>query len=367
MTRLFPYLLSLALVLPFRARSQDQAALPPDHLSPDGYISIGLLLPDQSHFDVAAAAILAIEEANKEGGYKQHRFELVIRTAEGFWGAGSKESVGLVYEDHVRAIIGHLDGRNGHLAEQVATKSHLSYVETFATEPTLSQAFVPWFMRVVPNDNQQSAAIVDQIIREGGGRTGLLSIDSYDGRYAVRSLTKALAREGGMAPIILEADTTVTHQRKIIEQILSSDIKHLVIPFDDEYLKDLIATLGQLKPDLKIYGNLHFAMGVEKRTGNWKNYEGMYVIVPRINREKNPSLPDIQSAYMYDAVRLVIQAIHQAGTERVAITDYISGSTFPGGLTGNISFDELGNRQNSATLRRIEKGLPQAISTYQKP
>ena len=90
----------------------------------------------------------------------------MIRTAEGFWGAGSKESVGLVYEDNVRAIIGALDGRNGHLAEQVATKSHLTYIETYATEPTLSQAFVPWFMRVVPNDNQQSAIILDQIQRE---------------------------------------------------------------------------------------------------------------------------------------------------------------------------------------------------------
>ena len=147
----------LAVALPFRGMSQDQAASPPDYLSPNGFISIGLLLPDQSYSNVAAAARLAIEEANKNGGYMQREFELVIRTAEGFWGAGSKESVGLVYEDHVRAIIGHLDGRNGHLAEQVATKSHLAYIETFATEPTLSQAFVPWFMRVVPNDNQQSA------------------------------------------------------------------------------------------------------------------------------------------------------------------------------------------------------------------
>jgi branched-chain amino acid transport system substrate-binding protein len=364
---LVPYLLLLALALPFRGMSQDQTTLPPDHLSPDGFISIGLLLPDQSYSEVAKAARLAIEEANKGGGYKQLKFELVIRTAEGFWGAGSKESVGLVYKDHVRAIIGHLDGRNGHLAEQVAAKSHLTYVETFATEPTLSQAFVPWFMRVVPNENQQSAAILDQILREGGGKIGLLSIDNYDTRYAVRSLTKAVARENGMAPIILEPDTAVIHQRKVIEQILSSNMNHLVIPFDADYLGDLIMTLRQLKPDLKIYGNLHFTMGVEKRSDNWEEYEGIYMIAPLFNREKHPDLPDMRSAYMYDAVRLVVNAIQKAGTERVSITEYISASDFPHGVTGSISFDELGNRQNSAGLIHIENGIPTVKTPPRKP
>jgi len=119
MTRLASSLLILMLVFPFRAPAQDQPDIPEEHLSPNGKIAIGLLLPDRSHWKVAEAATLAIEEANSKGGYKQHKFELVIRTAEGLWGAGSKESVSLVYEDHVRAIIGSLDGRNGHLAEQV--------------------------------------------------------------------------------------------------------------------------------------------------------------------------------------------------------------------------------------------------------
>ena len=106
-------------------------------------MTIGLLVPDRSHAGVIQAAELAIANANHTITGRAV-FKLAVRTTEGPWGAGSKESVGLVYEDESRVMIGSLDGRNGHLAEQVATKSPLTYMETFATEPTLSQAFVPF-------------------------------------------------------------------------------------------------------------------------------------------------------------------------------------------------------------------------------
>ena len=361
MTRLASSLLILMLVFPFRAPAQDQPDIPEEHLSPNGKIAIGLLLPDRSHWKVAEAATLAIEEANSKGGYKQHKFELVIRTAEGLWGAGSKESVSLVYEDHVRAIIGSLDGRNGHLAEQVATKSHLSYIETFATEPTLSQAFVPWFMRVVPNDNQQSAVILNQILKEGGGKIGILSVGTYDTRYAVRSLTKVAGRETGMAPLLIHLDTTSVQPGKVLEQISSYKLQHLIIPFDAPCLAELILDLGAQNPALKIYGTLHLSMGIESRNSSWEPYEGVYMIGPHYNR-KLYGLTDSRSAYLHDAVKLVINAIQQVGTEREIITDYLSESTYTGGATGTISFDELGNRLSAPSLLHIKNGIPQLIN-----
>lgn len=379
MTRLAPYLFILALTLPFRGVSQHQQQHPAEHPSENGHIAIGLLLPDHSHTNVIGAAELAIERANRAGGYNSREFKLVIRTAEGFWGAGSKESVNLVYEDHVRAIIGSLDGRNGHLAEQVATKSHLTYMETFATEPTLSQAFVPWFMRVVPNDNQQSAAILNQIGREGGGTIGILSTEEYDTRYAVRSLTKAVAQETGMVPLVLDLDSRTIDQREVIEEILSSEIEHLVVPFDADYLEDLIIALREAKPVLRIYGTLHFTMGTENRNTRWDSYENVYMVAPgtKFNKTGNEfresykkmfgSLPDSHSVYMYDAVNLVINAIHQAGTNREAITNYLSESEYSRGATGSISFDDLGNRQSVPSLILIKNGVSQLIKSPLKP
>ncbi|MDF1574865.1 MAG: ABC transporter substrate-binding protein [Bacteroidales bacterium] len=354
MTRLSRYLFLAIVALPFDGAAQDQQRVPGEHLTPSGKIGIGLLLPDPSYWKVAEAAELAILEANDAGGYKQHDFELIIRTAEGFWGAGSKESVSLVYEDRVRAIIGSLDGRNGHLAEQVATKSHLTYMETFATEPTLSQAFVPWFMRVVPNDDQQAAVILDQIQKEGGGKTGILSVESYDTRYAIKSLTKAVTQKTGMAPVLIPLDTSHTRQQRVFGQIISNELDHLIIPYYAANMSDLIQSLGTQKPGLKIYGTLHFKMGMESRESGSEAFEGIYLIGLHAARESK--FPDCRSAYLYDAVNLVINAIQHVGTDRTSITNYLSESTFYKGLSGTISFDELGNRKSVPSLLRIENG-----------
>jgi branched-chain amino acid transport system substrate-binding protein len=362
LTRLLPYLLILAWNLPFRAEAQNNQQTPEGQVPGNDPVTIGLLFTDHSYPVVIKAAERAIEVANATGGYMNREFRLVIRTAEGFWGAGSKESVSLVYEDHVCAMIGSLDGRNGHLAEQVAAKSQLTYIETYATEPTLSQAFVPWFMRVVPNDDQQSAIIVRQIKKDGGGKIAILSRETYDTRYAVRSLTKAVARETGKSPLLIEMDEASEQQRPVIDKILNNEIEHLVIPYHAAYLKDMITSLKRLNPALTIYGTLHFTMGEEKRGPEWIRYEHVYMIAPLFISERNSFLSDSRSAYMFDAVNLVINAIKQVGTDRQAITNYLSDSEYPGEATGSISFDEMGNRQSMPILVRIEKGIPHQVN-----
>ena len=119
-------------------------------------LKIGLLLqtsPEKDLLSMSAmqGAELAVEIANAYGGYKGDSFEIVVRTADGLWGAGSKASVDFVHDDNVLAIVTAVDGRNAHLAEQVASKSQVVQIATRATEETLSQAYVPWFFRIVPN------------------------------------------------------------------------------------------------------------------------------------------------------------------------------------------------------------------------
>jgi branched-chain amino acid transport system substrate-binding protein len=354
LTRLIAYLLLLATLLPYRSYSQEQ----PNNAS----INIGLLLPDPSLNEVIKAAELATEKANAEGGYLGQEFKLVIRTTEGFWGAGSKESVNLVYDDDVRGIVGSLDGRNGHLAEQVAAKSQLTYIETFTTDPTLSQAFVPWFMRVVPNDNQQATLLFKQIEKNGGGKVCILSQDTYDTKYAVRSLTKTAAHLDGSPPLVIDLTNSNIQNEEITRKIVSAEINHLVLPFDSEYLKDIILSLKQLNPQLNIYGTLHFTMGAESRKIPWSLYEGIIMVAPLQKASgSDQSFQDSRSAYVYDAVSLLIRAIHQVGTDREAIKDYLTAAESYRGVTGSISFDELGNRQDASTMIRIQSGVPQII------
>ncbi|NQU79931.1 MAG: hypothetical protein HQ543_00240 [Bacteroidetes bacterium] len=123
-------------------------------------IKIGLLIPDKEALAAKHSAELAIRKANSRGGYSGLPFQLVVRSTEGLWGNGSKDSVSLVFDDEVVAIMGSLDGRNAHLAEQVATKTRLIFLSSWATDMTLSKALVPWYFRCLPNDKQQAISLI---------------------------------------------------------------------------------------------------------------------------------------------------------------------------------------------------------------
>ncbi len=347
-----------------RASVRERGTVPPEGKS----VTIGLLIPDSSATEAIRAATLAIEEANNNPVPDRPQFQLVVRTTEGPWGAGSKQSVSLVYEDESVAIVGSLDGRNGHLAEQVATKSHLAYVETHATEPTLSQAFVPWFFRVVPNDNQQALAIYKLIEQQGGSGIAILTSPGYDTRYAVRSLTRTVAAKSGTAPLLIDAQPGKITQRELRNKLFKSHITHLVIPFYAPFLETLLPGLTATIPSLKIYGTLHFTMGLENTPASRETFEKILLVGSGFRFSKAGKAfrdkylkrygeePGNRAAYTFDAVSLVIHAVRRTGTDREKIPEFISAHTRAAGITGTLSFDEMGNRQLEPLLITIHNG-----------
>lgn len=337
-------------------------------------VKIGLLISNRSYNESVDAARLALDQANIRGGYKGRQFELVVRTTEGPWGAGSKESVALVYEDSVVAMLIALDGRNAHLAEQVAAKSHILCLSTCATEPTLTQAYVPWFMRCIPNDNQQAEAIIEIIIRNGGGRIVILSSADYDAQYAVRSLIRKAAGAGIRSPVVVAIDSKKSDVQNLVRKLIDLRPVHLVIPSGIPHASEVVKTLKQRFPDLQMYGTLGFT-GVICPGGcpQWNNYEEMVLVTPgcrftrsgQIFREQFSDTygtpPGKLAAYAFDATNLVIEAICQTGPDREYIKDYLREIKYRPGVAGSISFDEMGNRTGPVRLMKISNSIPVLI------
>jgi ABC-type branched-subunit amino acid transport system substrate-binding protein len=217
-------------------------------------------------------------------------------------------------------------------------------------------------MRVVPNDDQQAEAIVELILKNGGGKTGILSTDTYDARYAVMSLAKALEQATDRSPLIIHADSLDQQIPKILARIQECELDHLILPFDAALNKELLVSLIEAKPSLKLYGTLHFTMGAEIRKIPWKLYEGMYVIsvgpIWISNSQitgNNYLFPPAREASAQDAVTLVIQAIKKVGTNREDIKKHLLEIQYEG-ITGPIAFDEMGNRTRLPVVARIEQG-----------
>lgn len=319
-------------------------------------LHIGLLIPDPSYTSVVAAAQKAIDEVNQEGGHGDLPFKLIIRITEGPWGAGSKESVSLVYDDQVLAMLGSLDGRNAHLAEQVAAKSHLVYMETRATDPTLSQAYVPWFFRVVPNDDQQSRALLEQIEKNGGGQVAILSQDQYDTRYAVKSLIKYAARKNGHSPLVLQADSIASVTADLLAKLEQARIKHLVIPFYSESSLQLIVRIREHMPLLSLYGTLALCAGLEKEDLSRKELQGMTLVHSYSSEMNEEQFNDPYAFYTYEGIKLILNAIQKVGSDRESIKEYLYTVKLNKENTGALMFDDMGNRCGSIHFSKIDQG-----------
>ncbi|MEZ5070856.1 MAG: ABC transporter substrate-binding protein [Bacteroidales bacterium] len=325
---------------------------PPGQATEKDSIPIGLLLPDRQRTDLIRAARLAVEQANQAGGYRNRPFSLVVRSCEGPWGAGSKESVRLVYDDQVIAYLGALDGRNAHLAEQVAAKSHLLYLETRSSDPTLSQAYVPWFMRLVPSDIQQAERIASEIHATGNGRIAILTRSDYDTEHAVKEVVRALAGAG--KPVLELPIERLRGEAALQEEIRNRDLRHLILPFHDPNLADWLPGLRRTFPTLHIYLTLGFDLGLPAVPGP-ADPTGIHRLLPpsssaeweAFDREFEKRFgisPPPAALYVFDGMNLVVRGVRVAGTDRLRVSDHILHHTHRGFATGTICFDDLGNR-----------------------
>lgn len=347
--------------------------LPGSRFQPDHHarpIRIGMLIPEEGFREPVDAVRLAIERSNAEGGWRGHLLELVVRTTEGPWGAGSKESVALVYEDSVVAMLISLDGRNAHLAEQVAAKSHLICLSTYATDPTLTQAYVPWFLRVVPSDDQQSMAILEHIRGKGDPSaatgTGVIAVDQNDSRLAAESLGRIAARMGLEKPMVFLADKP-SAAGELTRWISQHGIRHLVVTAHDDRILQM---LRGVPPDMVLYGTHMFTSGLDPAMIGREPYSRMILVsadvlagisADRFSQEFNRRFgyaPRLTAYYAHDAAGLLLEGIDVFGADRESLKLRLPGIRYTGGITGPISFDDLGNRHNAVRLSVVRDGRP---------
>lgn len=331
-------------------------------------IKIGLLIPDSTEKEIIQSCEMAIETANLLSKHQALPLELVVRSTEGPWGAGSKASVDLIYEDSVVALLCALDARNAHLAEQVAAKTQVACLEVRATDPTLTQAYVPWYLRCVPSDDQQAEAILLKIQQLGGGKTAILCTGEYDTRMTAHSFTKILAGSGSVGPVIFMLDKGNVSARELARQIREKEVRNLILSANLPLVWDLISTLRMDLPDLNIFGTYAFAADVPYGEGKWQKYEGMYLLTGALPLtgeskvfeasfiERYGYQPEIEAAYIHDGMKVILAAIQSTPGDREEIRNRLINMNYRGGLTGQISFDELGNRKDATQLVKIENG-----------
>lgn len=357
--------------LPFLGPGRDQQE--PDDLTE---VRIGLLVPGEGSPEaregrgMRRGAILAIEEANAAGGYRGLPFVLMEHEDLPVWGASSNEIVAMAYEERVWAALGSVSGDSSHIAIRVALKAKLPVMNTATGDPTLTETAIPWAFRCIADDRQQGYALARHLFVERGlSRVAVLRANSRYGRMGIVELRDAARRLG--RPVVSEVQWLAGTEdfRPLVERVLALEPDGLVVWGDAPSAGRALATARAMGldvpaagPSLLLSDDFLAAAGeaaegfVAVATFDPTSEDPAWLAFREAYRERWEEEPDDFAAHAYDGMNLLVDAVREAGLNRVLIRDYLAGLERYHGATGEIVFDNTFNDVGPVYLAEVVEG-----------
>lgn len=338
-------------------------------------VKIGFLGPLKGSVDekygneMLMGAQLALEEANKNGGYEGLPYELLVRSDVGLWGASGNEIVHL-YDQGAWAVLGSIDGNNSHVAIRVALKLEMPMINTGSTDPTLTETNIPWVVRCIADDRQNSYAMLRHIFQEEKlEQVAVLRSNDRYGRLGVKEFVDGAQRIGHPVRLHLNFIPGATDIEPQLEKIRNSNTQAVLIWGNDEDAAKIINRMRELGMNQRIFGCDRMATDrFIELTG--KNAEGIVMTYP-YNPESNDQKylqfvkkyeqkyhekPGVFAAHAYDGMNILIDCIEKAGLNHALIRDELTGLGSYHGITGDIVFDATWNDVGKVWLMEVKNG-----------
>lgn len=331
----------------------------------DDYISLGLLVNEQNEIEASCAARLAIEEVNHNGGINGKSLKLIIRSVEGSWGAGSREVVDLVFKEKVLAVLGSIDGRNSHLAEQVIAKTQVTYVSAWATDPSLSKAYVPWYFSAIPTDDQQAEFFLDKIgVKNRQQHILVVHDESYDAQQALKSLYQALNESKDFK--ITAVSFQHSESRDKLSRIVNNNLDAIILLGRQIPFSSIVNQIEESGKTIPVYANLA-ALSSNNDTGSgYENRNQSFLINTKSGLRDHATAfqkaflqkcnihPGPVATYAYDGIMIISQALKQSGNDAGRLQKSMSQINYQG-VTGTVQFDSQGRLKNIGELLLIKE------------
>jgi len=330
-------------------------------------IRIGLLLnedPENNSLmqEALDAVNLAVEQINDDGGIRERKVKVFVKSVDGNWGAGSKQAVSLIFKHQVKALIGFVDGRSAHLIEQVCTKAEIPFISTLSPDPGLSKINIPWFFSTVPHADQQATALAEHLVRNKLAKNILVfTTDDYDQDFISRSFLDELANEYHITPNVFIPSSGNKDYSQTVAYISETNTETIVFFGTPGELDNLAGQLDLNHIDIPVYTSIH-----DLRSGrNKQNSTQVFAIrAENFNGENKASFqklfskkhgyqPVIHTSYLYDGTQVLLKAINEKGFE----SNQIQKSLIE--MSGRFSFDSDGVTEQPHTVVQISGGKSQ--------
>lgn len=317
------------------------------------------------------AVQLALDEANASAEAKDKGITFELRAEDD---AGDpKQAVNvanvLVGDEDVVALVGHFNSGCSIPASSVYDKATLAMV-TVSSNPQLTAQGVAIVNRIVAKDDAQGGFAGELAKEMGYGKVALIDDATPYGQGLAAEFKTAFSEAGGtlvsedrIQPKDVDFSALVTKLKKAAPDavyyagahtegaLLSKQLKEggLNVPvmggdmlFTPEYVK--IAGAGNVE------GDIATALGLPLD----QQPEGVD-FADKYKAEYNKE-PEAYDSYAYDAAKVIIAAVLEAGADRAEVAKAIRAGSVAG-VTGTIEFDENGdNKQQVISAYRVEKG-----------
>ncbi len=317
-------------------------------------------------------AQMAVEEANKRGGYKGIPYKMMVHNDVGLWGAAANEIVKMD-DEGVWAWLGSIDDIVSHVAIRATLKLEIPMICTGDPDPTFTETNIPWVMRVIPDDRQSGYALANSVYNlDHHKRVAVIRVNNRYGRVGIMHFNKTATRLG--FPVVIEerfkdGESDFSEQ---IARVKTSKPDAIVMWGNPLELGLILKALRKAGMNQQVYccdrvvnpiflktaGSL--ANGVTATCQYNPDAKDPKLITFKENYKKRYGMePDVFAVHAYDGMNMIIKSIELAGLNRALIRDAMTDNkTFNGyrGASGPMVLDATWNNVRGIYMVKINNG-----------
>ncbi|MCY2986477.1 MAG: ABC transporter substrate-binding protein, partial [Planctomycetota bacterium] len=262
---------------------------------------------------------------------------------------------------------GGIDGATTHLAEQVVAKARLPLLSAGSTDRTVNLANVPWMFSCLPGDQLQAPILVERVAATIGKRSFVeITTDDHDSRQFAVELSRALNQQQISPQYHYTCKASAEDVAEVIGRTVQAAPAAVLCVADAHDTAKLMLRLREAGYRGPVFGGP--AMG-RRRFLQEAGRAAEGVVFPLLvdrDADSQPfreaflskcgTEPDFAATCSYDAVKLLVAAIRQAGLNRARIGDAIRELAPWPGAAGTIQWDPLGSNRRPVRLGTIREG-----------
>jgi len=332
-----------------------------------GQVTLGLVVPpsEPDATSLLRGVQLAVAEANETD---HASVGLEVQGENGQWGTAGNDAVVLVCNRHVDAIITPSDGAASHLILQVSGRTRVP-VASVCPDSSVTEAGVPWVVRVVPRTDQEVEALFAAAQRPDRPPLHWWAVvpAGRPGRAVRRDLETAARVTATRLERIVDGGEPKTDLASLVPMIVAAAADGVLLWLPPSRAGSVAAALraagygGRLAGPSPLDSPAFVAAASAAATGvlvtEFREDADLRARADQFERQyrqRYGAKPDFSAAAAYDAARVLIETLRRAG-------DSAGYRQFPialptAGVTGVLHFDNSGNRTDALQVLNCQKG-----------